>query len=217
MTVEVIKRSHSGQWLGPGRLSIETPGNRPDGPFVEVPFTAALVDEPWLPCAVEVVVEAWSNWKDRKRWQPFVAQLRLFAQPDEDGRPVPITPSLLRDVPVGRVLREALAAWEVYETNPITGRTLKPVSLKDADAMATPPPRRRPGRGVSDDELRRVAKIYRQAVAEGERAPVRAVQRSMHLARSTAGRLVMEARRRTDPETGETFLGPATGTVGGEA
>jgi len=60
-------------------------------------------------------------------------------------------------------------------------------------------PRR--GKAVSDDELRRVAAIYRTAVARRQ-PPTKTVATEMHVARSTAGRWVVEARKRG-------FLGPA--------
>ena len=64
------------------------------------------------------------------------------------------------------------------------------------------------GAGIPDHVLARVASIYRAAEALG-RPPTNAVKDKMPVARSTAGRYVMEARRRG-------FLGPALGTRPGE-
>jgi len=70
--------------------------------------------------------------------------------------------------------------------------------------------RSRQGRRLSDDDLKETARIYREAMTIG-RNPTEAVQRELHLSRSTAGRWVMQARRRG-------FLGPApAGRVAGEA
>jgi hypothetical protein len=68
----------------------------------------------------------------------------------------------------------------------------------------------RGGRGVklSDADLRRAADIYRAALKKHD-PPTRAVADQLHLARSTAGRWMVEARRRR-------FLGLATPRQAGE-
>ncbi len=65
------------------------------------------------------------------------------------------------------------------------------------------------GRRIDDDFLRDVAKVYREARAGNDRAPVEQVARQLHGERSSAGRWVMLARQRG-------FLGPAIGTKAGE-
>ena len=71
---------------------------------------------------------------------------------------------------------------------------------------------RGPGRGrpMDDEHLRRVAVVYREAIAVGSRAPVEAVRKALHASRSTAGRWVVQARKAG-------ILGPARGPIAGEA
>jgi Family of unknown function (DUF6214) len=64
-------------------------------------------------------------------------------------------------------------------------------------------------RYVTDNELRRVAAVYRSAHAAGA-APAKAVMGELEVSRATAGRLIRRARDRG-------FLGPATPRKAGEA
>ncbi len=66
------------------------------------------------------------------------------------------------------------------------------------------------GRAMPDDFLRQVAAVYRDAIAEGSRAPVEEVRKRLHGSRSSAGRWVGQAR-----DAG--YLGAATGPTPGEA
>lgn len=69
-----------------------------------------------------------------------------------------------------------------------------------------------PGRGrqTPDEHLRRVAAVYREALRLAMRDPVGHVARTIPGSRSSAGRWVLQARRRG-------YLGPARGPTAGEA
>lgn len=69
---------------------------------------------------------------------------------------------------------------------------------------------------ITDGLLRDVARLYREALAEGRPPRVHIAERLV-ASRSTVATWVGLARRRVDPATGDTFLGPATGTRPGEA
>ncbi|MGH2975582.1 MAG: hypothetical protein ACRDLL_12035 [Solirubrobacterales bacterium] len=141
----------------------------------------------------------------------------------------------LRAVAIHSLLRQATAAaaqkiepaaeqvfireegtGERHRFHPLTG----PGSELDTVRPATATERRAfyeqiagargPGRGsaVTDDHLSRVAAVYRTAVEQGD-PPTQTVADAMYAARSTAGRWVVEARKRG-------FLGPATKGRAGE-
>jgi DNA-binding MarR family transcriptional regulator len=81
--------------------------------------------------------------------------------------------------------------------------------LSELDAQAPPAPwRGTRGRRITDEQLRLVAEIYRRAVDE-HKAPLLEIAKHLKIARSTAARLVMQAR-----EAG--YLGPARRGVAGE-
>jgi hypothetical protein len=120
----------------------------------------------------------------------------------------PITGSTLRKLPSPtRLMRDALAvvAAEVAALSDGGARA-------DVGGHATAFERdvRRPRRGspLSDEELDRVAKVYRAALDHGEPA-TQAVADELHLARSTAARWVGKARARG-------ILGPALRGRAGE-
>jgi hypothetical protein len=66
----------------------------------------------------------------------------------------------------------------------------------------------RQGARLTDDELQVAAEVYRDALRRGAH-PTQTVQRVMHVSRSTAGRWVMECRKRA-------LLGPTTERRAGE-
>ena len=74
-----------------------------------------------------------------------------------------------------------------------------------------------PGRRttITDDLLREVAAMYREAVAAGF-APRPYIAERMHRSTSTVATWVQHARRRIDPLTGRPFLGPARSRQAGE-
>jgi hypothetical protein len=115
----------------------------------------------------------------------------------------------LRKIPVGLLIRAA--SWEL--ALPVGPRkriapAVEWVGRASGDEVDAELHLRGPGVRVTDERLRRVAEIYQRAQQE-LRSPTDAVSKEMPCARSTAGRWVMQARGRTDPTTGEKFLGPA--------
>jgi hypothetical protein len=66
--------------------------------------------------------------------------------------------------------------------------------------------------GYTDDMMRQVADVYMSANVH----PTKAVREAFGVAQSTAQLYVKKARERTDPETGEPFLGAATRGNSGE-
>jgi hypothetical protein len=135
---------------------------------------------------------------------------------DERG----VTGALLRAARLPDLLRAAIEAasykvefgadgkprfFRAYGSgDPSTPREDRVAEFQDAYSRA-----RRQGVPVDEEHLRRVAEVYRAAVARGE-APTKAVSRELFASRSTAGRWVMQARKRG-------FLRPALGRIGGEA
>jgi hypothetical protein len=90
-----------------------------------------------------------------------------------------------------------------YETNPVVKTVVSPQEIASMTAGLQAGKKR-----ITDDDLQEVARVYREAVATGE-PPTVAVARHMKRSRSTAGRLVMQARQRG-------FLGRARARMAGE-
>jgi Family of unknown function (DUF6214) len=119
----------------------------------------------------------------------------IIAQPrEEDGDPV--TMNVLRMVTVDRIIRDALSklSRQVIDAEAETG-VRGAFRIKEGGQVyvqEAPGPGR--GRRTTDERLERVAEIYRGALAEG-RPPVNAVADDLPASRSTAGRLVGQARQ----------------------
>ena len=127
----------------------------------------------------------------------------------------PVGAGTLRDIPLGRILRESVTAvgyvriarepQELYartmDGNTDEGKQLIADSLRDTYDQ-------RQGVPLTDELLRGVADIYREALAEGS-PPTRRVMERLQTSRSTAGRYVQRARKRG-------FLGPTHPRVAGE-
>jgi hypothetical protein len=114
---------------------------------------------------------------------------------------------LTRSLPsLGRLLKAALeAAAQTVEYDRTRG-VVASISIGGEQTVSAQMPGRAQGarrRRLTDDQLRRVAETYRRAVAN-DGFPKQAVAVEMHVSESTAGRYVMEARRRG-------FLGKAPG------
>lgn len=115
-----------------------------------------------------------------------------------------ITGETQRSVPgVGRLVRLAV---EAAARTVVVSQGVASIQVGGTQAVeATLPGRSQGGRRrrLNDDQYRRVADAYRHAVEQGN-YPKQAVAAEMHVSESTAGRYVMEARRRG-------FLGRAPG------
>jgi Family of unknown function (DUF6214) len=174
-----------------------------EGRYVPQFFTFGIQDEPYR---ADLFIEV----RNREAICTFIA-LRLT---DPDG--APIRKEDLRAVPLGEWIKVAVAGTAVSrEAEPTTiplGATksteiMAAMSRQDVDALFAglqAGDRKR----ITDDVLQEVARVYREAVAAGE-PPTVAVQRHMGRSRSTAGRLVMQARQRG-------FLGRARARMAGE-
>lgn len=122
---------------------------------------------------------------------------QVIVEQPQGGHGPGITLSMLRKVTVDQIIRDALAelaraASGAEEETGIPG-TFRVQGIEGIwGGPQAPPPGR--GRDTSPDRLADVARIYLAAVAAG-RPPVKAVQQELNFSRSTAGRLVGEARK----------------------
>jgi hypothetical protein len=119
----------------------------------------------------------------------------IVEQPgEEDGDPV--TMNVLRTVTVDRIIRDALSqlSQPVIDAEAETGipGAFRVEEGGEVYVQEAPAPGR--GRRTTDKRLARVAEIYLVALAEG-RPPVNAVAAELPASRSTAGRLVGQARK----------------------
>jgi hypothetical protein len=129
-----------------------------------------------------------------------------------------LTGALLRSLPLRMVMRDITSAV-AHKIGKLSKRHLDPFGaeeLVDAWLPVTATPgglkrfqteafRPQRGRRLTDERLIAVADVYRRALHAG-RPPTKRVAEAMHVARPTAGRWVMEARRRgflpaTEPRT----------------
>lgn len=117
----------------------------------------------------------------------------------------------LRSLPVGKLTRIAILAGIHEATSAGTpAPRLQPPLLEQWEKLFLDPQLAKPQRERFRDEshYEKVANVYRSALTAGL-DPVKQVQQQFFLARSTAGRHVMEARKRG-------FLGPTTRGKAGE-
>ena len=159
-------------------------------------------------------------------------ELRVQRSP---GGP-PVTGTALRQLPLGEYVRRAVGAAASFAVPARAGKRLT-VTTEDGEQwpiqhqriddewvaiptagldrsenfqseLRSSPSRREYGGRVTDDELRKVADIYRAAHV-ARKPPTAEVAREMHVSRSTAGRYVQRARK-------QGFLGPTRPRVAGE-
>jgi hypothetical protein len=102
--------------------------------------------------------------------RPYVAELTIRANVQ-----TPITTSVLRRVLIDQLLREAMAKATVHSRGDLTVGQER-------------------GRGHVEDDARRAAEIYSEAVASGSRAPAVAVANVMNRSRAQAARYIRRAR-----------------------
>jgi hypothetical protein len=136
-------------------------------------------------------------------------QPQVEYRPPLGGRPEPVTASLIRQIPVAFLVREAreglgdVARWQASQPGRSAAerRTLSAV----ADQLDESP-----RRVLDDDHFAQVAEIYREAWAAGDPAPTKAVAERMKASRSAAAKWV--ARARVMGLLGETKQGRPGGT-----
>ena len=150
-------------------------------------FFAVVTEGEHPPCVLEFVVG--DNNKVR------CSRLSLVSEK-------PITGAQLRNVKVETYLNRAkdLVAIEVERNADGSLRVSHADAREESlrgwfDAYARTTPTRRRGVRLSDDEMRRVADVYRDALAAGE-PPTKAVSTKLYTSRPNAARWVSEARRR---------------------
>jgi hypothetical protein len=129
---------------------------------------------------------------------PQCTGLELRRQPGGE----PITGEALRNVPVARLMREAI-------TQAASSERVPKVMTDSASVGATARIRAR-GVSLSDEHLREVAERYRAALDRGIRSPTQTVANELNAPRSTVARWVATARERG-------LLGPAMRGRAGEA
>ena len=106
----------------------------------------------------------------------------------------------------GRIVRGKFRPAVLGPSNETDHAKFLAAVQKDKAGLRAHMPRR--GKRLDDATLERVALLYRQALAQGQ-PPTKYVQEQMQIAASTAGRYVMQTRRRG-------FLGPTRPGVPGE-
>lgn len=108
-----------------------------------------------------------------------------------DGGP-PVTTENLRRIPVGQLVHFAAFQMQlVRETIPVPD---DPDALVVADEWRPPPANFASG-GMTDEALEQLARVYRMALATGDR-PYGVLEREFNLPRAKAARWISTARRR---------------------
>jgi len=160
-----------------------------------------LFDDPTLPLLVRLDFDMIDE-------RPSCQVISLWNR--HQGEIAEITSERLRRIPVGRLVQEAIMA-AVHRSPSKRGRRKEPPSLvefSDEYRRIGNRAARKQGQAYTDDHYRRVAEIYRTALHSKDH-PTKAVAVGFTVTPSTAGRYVMEARRRG-------FLGPTEPGKAGE-
>lgn len=198
--------------MGPGLLR---PGEGGGVQHVETTYARAN----WVHMGEYLMPAGWLARFDNPEY-PFTAELQVEMEDGGDLRPVckavwitardgakGIDGASLR-LPVSQILKVSAASVAMRVESGDPGRWA-PVGDGDLEAFyrrfhtKERPPGRQP---LDADRLRLVSRVYQGAAPTG--APVEAVRVALSVSRAHAGRLVMLARRRTDPVTGRPFLPP---------
>jgi hypothetical protein len=153
-------------------------------------FEALIVDEDNLPAYQLRIVVTPAG--------PACTKLTLVAASDDE----PLTTTQTR-IPLRELVNEIVLI--VGSLNRKTGR-YEPESFERELAATFARPE--PGKKIQDEHFEHVAEIYRYALERG-RPPTEGVAEAFDVSRSTAGRWVVETRRRG-------LLGPAVPGVAGE-
>ena len=160
------------------------------GRYVMALTFEALIDKPGLPrCQLQIEVTPSG---------PTCRRLVLSGSAEE-----PLTATRIR-VPIREFVEDAAVLVGGFDQQ---GNRVEPETVKnELAAAALPLPQ--PGKRLPDETLASAAEVYRDAVRRGVGA-TDAVAEAFPISRSTAGRWIVEARRRG-------LLGPAIPGVAGE-
>lgn len=156
----------------------------------------------------EVASVPWRDWNVRISWTvlhgvPTPVGLELIPTSSD---PAPLTSTVLRDLPFGRLAQQTrlqvadgLQQWaeELLAQVPPEAPTLQRYIQDRTEHVLEPFRGEKRGRDLGDEMYRRVARVYAQALVDGENptAAVEAAFTDVHN-RSTAARRVKEAERR---------------------
>lgn len=177
------------------------PWPRPGGKWYLPSRFSALIETPSIPNAVEMrmrvtedgqtICSSLTVW--RARTLHYVVQTERMEQPHDmsDTTVSEISSESLRKVPASRLVRWAVLA-ACHAVPGVEGRRDPPSLDEWSTLFATEGKRRR--RRLDDRHFQEVAAVYRAAVKFG--TPTRAVAAHFTAGESTAGRWVVEARRR---------------------
>jgi hypothetical protein len=145
-----------------------------------------------------------------------VATSVMMSQP-RGGHGPAVTLGMLRKITVDQIIRDGVAqlAKPAVSAEPETGiRGTFRVEGDDQIYGGGGPPAHGRGRDTAPERLATVAGVYNAAIAAGK-PPVKAVESELHFTRSTAGRLVGQARKAglLSPTTqGKTSDAPVNGS-----
>jgi hypothetical protein len=132
------------------------------------------------------------HWNVHHEWRLVNGRaepVALAIVPRDPSRLAPITTTLLRELNIGTELHEA--RQHVTAVLAVVARD-HPDSPAEATAETFARPRTK---ALTDDELERVARIYRNAVEVTGLPPVEAVADAFSLSKSAAAKRVMAARK----------------------
>jgi hypothetical protein len=193
------------------RVNVESPTMRIPGDLPLVPWQDGLmlparfratVEDDKLPYRIELEIKV----VDR---HPTCTKLTLAQRGDGP----PVSSRELRSARLTAYLAIAAtqAAWRVVPLGTGSVAVEQPAIGEEivVQRVEIEPPRQGRHR-LSDDHLREVARLYRDALAEGKRAPREAIKAQIPASTATIARWVQEARRKG-------FLGEATPRRAGEA
>lgn len=168
-------------WLSVERL--EPSGYLETGPNTAVPsrFEASFqLANPEAAVTIEVFVGA--------DLRPVVIELSIRSKVR-----APVTTSMLRNVLVDQLLQAALEKATVPTS--VRDEWLAELPPEIVDTRRTPPPSADERvRGNAEDDARTAARVYKEALAGGSRAPAMAVAHTMNRSRAQVARYIRRAR-----------------------
>jgi hypothetical protein len=170
-----------------------------DGLMLPLRFRAT-VDDDRLPYGVELEIKV----LDRR---PTCAKLTLTQR--EDGPPVSSRELRSARLTLYLAIAATRAAWRIVRLEGGSVAIEPTIGEEIVVQRAEIEPPRKGRHRLSEDHLRRVARLYQNALAEGKRAPREAIKAEIPASTATIARWVQEARKAG-------FLGEATPRRAGE-